>query len=436
MASYETAVGSIRSERPLPHILEAHLKWLKGWGGERADLRQAVLRQARLDDATLVGANLREADLDGACLNHSDLSGADLGKARLDRARLILSRFVAANLRSASLFETVSSKADFTESNLVRANLSRASLHGAIFRGADLREANLNGTNLVRADLREANLAGAELTETVLTGANLTGADLRGSKLIGANLLGADLSGARLQSADLRDAKLTDCLFKGSYLNRADLTGADLNGACLDGADLSGWVVRRTTCNRLVESEHGEIILFGPGEFEKQCFQPEQIMELSLHVPLTVAAAYIAKFITQSINMALGSTVIVLKSLEALSAHETRIVLASLEGGLQESELHARGVRIEKELNNYFLTHPLKKDHLYLREMLSDSSNGAIDFRSCHALFQAPWQINPRVVKDEIAEEYGRLAQLCEALRALIFSVLASRRCEQSSLSA
>lgn len=426
MDAYKTVNGFAHGNQPLPLILEAHVKWLNGRGGERAELRQAALRDARLNGASLVGANLREADLDGACLNHSDFSGADLGKARLDRACLIRARFVAANLGSAFLLDAVSREADFTESNLVNANLSRAGLHGAVLRGADLREANLNETNLVRADLRGANLAGAELTNTLLTGADLTGANLRGSKLIGANLLGAKLTRANLQSADLRDAKLTDCLLEGSDLTRSDLTGVDLSGACLDGADLSGWVLRRTTCSRLVRSESGEIIGFGPGEFEKHWFQSEEIIELTLHVPLTVSVAYIAKFITQSINMAIGSTVVALKGLESLSTYETKLLLASLDGNSPERQLHPRGSRIEEELNNYFLTHPFRKDHVYLGEMLSDSPNEAIDFRSCREVFQAPWKINPQVVKDEIVEEYRGLAQICEALHSLIVSVMKS----------
>ncbi len=386
-----------------------------------------------MNDASLVGANLRGADLDGACLNHSDLSGADLVSAQLDRARLILTRFVAANLGSASLFQTVSREADFTEASLVKANLSGASLHGAILRGADLRGANLSGTNLVRADLREANLAGADLTKTVLTGADLTGADLRGSRLVGANLLAANLTHARLQSANLRDSKLVDCLLNGSDLARADLTGADLTGASLDGANLSGWFVRRATCTRLVRSESGEIVNFDPGEFERNCFQPEKVIELNLHIALTVSTAYIARCIAECINMAAGSTAVALKGLEALSTYETKMLLISLDDDSQESQFRLRASRIEEELNTYFLAHPLTKDRVYLGEMLSDKFSGAIDYRSCRAMLQVPRQINPRVVKDEIAEEYKDLAQICEALHSLIFSVLESRHPGQSS---
>ena len=57
-------------------ILSEHLKWLKGEGGERADLRRANLSEADLSGADLRWANLSEADLSGADLSGADLSGA------------------------------------------------------------------------------------------------------------------------------------------------------------------------------------------------------------------------------------------------------------------------------------------------------------------------------------------------------------------------
>ena len=63
-------------------ILSEHLKWLKGEGGERADLSEADLSEADLRRANLRRANLRLADLSGA-----DLSGADLrGAKNIDQA--------------------------------------------------------------------------------------------------------------------------------------------------------------------------------------------------------------------------------------------------------------------------------------------------------------------------------------------------------------
>ena len=55
----------------LQEVLSAHLKWINGDGGKRADLSGA-----NLSDANLRGANLRGADLRGADLSYADLSGA------------------------------------------------------------------------------------------------------------------------------------------------------------------------------------------------------------------------------------------------------------------------------------------------------------------------------------------------------------------------
>ena len=77
-------------EKQLKDVLELHRKWLNGEpGGERANLRGAVLREADLRGADLRGANLwkadlRGADLRGANLWKADLRGADLRGANLD----------------------------------------------------------------------------------------------------------------------------------------------------------------------------------------------------------------------------------------------------------------------------------------------------------------------------------------------------------------
>jgi len=77
----------------LTKILEEHLQFLRGSGGQQAnlgeaDLRGADLRGADLGDANLRGADLREADLRGADLRGADLRGVDLGGANLRGADL------------------------------------------------------------------------------------------------------------------------------------------------------------------------------------------------------------------------------------------------------------------------------------------------------------------------------------------------------------
>lgn len=103
----------------LKAILESHGKWLRGEGGEKANLARADLRGANLYRANLCMANLYGADLKGA-----DLHEADLSKT---------------NLRWADLRE-----ADLYGANLCMANLRMADLHGADLRGTNLRDVYMN----------------------------------------------------------------------------------------------------------------------------------------------------------------------------------------------------------------------------------------------------------------------------------------------------
>ena len=149
------------TQEQINKILASHKEWMKGTGGERADLRDADLRDADLRDADLRDANLRDADLRDA-----DLCGADLRDADLC--------------------------------------------------GADLRVANLCGADLCGADLRDADLCGADLCGANLRDANLRDADLRGADLRGADLCGADLRGVR---HDERTAFYAmQCPEKGAYI--------------------------------------------------------------------------------------------------------------------------------------------------------------------------------------------------------------------------
>mgnify|MGYP002737178377 CR=1 FL=1 len=101
------------NEEQLNEILDQHVKWLKGLGGEKIDLR---------------GANLYGADLYGANLYGADLKGANLRSA---------------NLRGANLYG-----ADLKDANLYGADLYGANLYGADLYGADLYGAYLRGAIL------------------------------------------------------------------------------------------------------------------------------------------------------------------------------------------------------------------------------------------------------------------------------------------------
>lgn len=128
----------------LNKILDAHAAWIRGNGGQRADLRGAYLCGADLRGVNLRQANMRGTDLRYANMRGADLRGAELGDAALGDAYL-----GGADLDRADLVE-----ANLSEANLIDANLIDANLRGADLRGGELRGANLTGANLDGADLR------------------------------------------------------------------------------------------------------------------------------------------------------------------------------------------------------------------------------------------------------------------------------------------
>ena len=79
-------------------ILSEHSKWIKGKGGERANLSEADLRGANLSGADLSWADLSGADLSGANLSGADLRRADLRRADLRRADLSGANLIGADL--------------------------------------------------------------------------------------------------------------------------------------------------------------------------------------------------------------------------------------------------------------------------------------------------------------------------------------------------
>ena len=95
----------------LQEVLSAHLKWINGDGGKRANLVDANLVDADLSYANLRGANLRRADLRRADLSYANLSDANLVDADLRRADLSYADLSGANLSDANLSGAIN---DFT----------------------------------------------------------------------------------------------------------------------------------------------------------------------------------------------------------------------------------------------------------------------------------------------------------------------------------
>ena len=122
--------------RHLLRTLVSHHSWLKGQGGQRADL-------SGLD---LSNVNLARRNLAHADLNDCDLRNADLSNTVM----------VGVNLRGANLAGANMCGADLTGVDLTDANLCDAMLIGANLEGADLWRTNVNGCFIAPKKLHKA----------------------------------------------------------------------------------------------------------------------------------------------------------------------------------------------------------------------------------------------------------------------------------------
>ncbi len=133
----------------LQKILEDHAKWLRGKGGEKANLSHANLSYANFNYADLRDADLSNADLSSANLSNANLRGADLNYANLRNADLSNANFNYADLRDAYLSYADLSYADLRNADLSNADLNNADLRGAHLSYADLRDVKSNmGTTM------------------------------------------------------------------------------------------------------------------------------------------------------------------------------------------------------------------------------------------------------------------------------------------------
>lgn len=120
----------MKKELSLQKVIIQHERWLRGDGGQRADLSK------------------------------QDLSGVDLSGINLTRANLF-----RANLHTARLYKTRLVRAHLCEANLSGANLTYANLSEANLARAKLFDVDLSGADLTRANLSEADLTDAILTD-------------------------------------------------------------------------------------------------------------------------------------------------------------------------------------------------------------------------------------------------------------------------------
>lgn len=429
--------------KPLLEIIDAHRQWLRGEGGERADLRRANLIEADLRGVYLIGANLsRGAVLIGANLSGANLIGANFVGANLVGANLSGADLIAANLSDSLLRDANLGEVDLRDANLSRAILRDAILRDAVLIGVNLSEANLIGANLVGADLTGANLMEADLSEVNLVGAemkdvnltnaslsraNVSGASLKDATLVGADtrdahLVGANLQGANLRTANMAGANLRDSMLSSAVLARADLRAANLSGVCFDDAVLSGWTIKGVTCTHLITVQKGQKDMrkFEPGQFEKEFSEREKVSEMTLGIPFTAATLHIAHFIAKSINHIRGLPVVGVKGLEALSDKDTKLIFVFFDNDFYGKYVTVFERELRDALNGHFKKIPIEWFGPPLQEITYEATAPVMPARERGALPYTPWRGDFKPAQFVVPEAAVKMGNHGDAIQDMI----------------
>jgi uncharacterized protein YjbI with pentapeptide repeats len=442
-APYKSIEELAHENRPLAEILEAHRKWLRSEGGERANLRKAnliganlrgfyligadlsgaVLVNADLKDTSLIGTTLKKANLKGATLSGADLIGANLAQAILREADLSEADLREANLSGSVLRESILDSASLYGASLREANLVGASLSKALLKRADLAGGDLGGANLFGADLDEADLSRANFAEANLSGSRLVRAKLNGASLLKANLHGADLTEADFTGANLEGANLQDATLKWSVLKQANLNCANLTGAYLEEAHLGEWSIKGIICTYIRSGSEKEITRYSEGEFEKTFSFFKEVSELVLKIPFTLSAVCVGKLIAQSTNLVLGSEVICLKGVEALPQDSTKLSFLVLDRDFYEGKARFFESYLRLALEDYFKEHPVSEEPMCASYLLQKEWDVGFVRRELSARVSRAPGLGEEVSKGVAVGSSLGLGKIGEAIHRIVLSV-------------
>jgi len=442
-APYKTIDELSHENRPLAEILESHRKWLRGEGGERANLRKAnliganlrgfyligadlsgaILVNADLRDTSLIGTTLKKTNLKGASLRGAGLIGANLAQAILREADLSKADLREANLNGAVLREGILDSASLYGASLKEANLVGANLGKALLKRADLANVDLSRANLFSADLEEADLSGANLADANLSGSRLVRAKLSGASLVKANLHGADLTGADFTGANLEGANLQDSTLKWSVLKKANLSCVNLTGSYLEDANLGEWSIKGVICSYIRSGSEKEITRYGEGEFERKFSFFKEISELVLRIPFTLSAVCVGKLVAQSTNAVLGSEVICLKGVEALPQDSTKLSFFVLDRDFYEGKAKFFESYLRLALEDYFKENPTNEEPMCASYLLEEEWNVGFIRKELAASVGDARTLGEEVSKNLAEDLFLGFGKMREAIHRIVVSV-------------
>ena len=299
---------------------------------------------------------------------------------------------------------------------LVKANLQSADLRDIDLVGADLLLSKMDKSDLSGAILRDAHLVKASLNDCDLQFADLTGADLSGSRLSRSDLFGATLWRAKLDYAVIDCAILRDVTLRDCSLINADLSGADLSGVHLDNANLSGWIIKGVSCTHLYRKASGgeEKIEFGPAEFEKRYTIVQQLVEIVLRVPLSIAASHVAQIICKSINEVSRATMVGIKGIEAISNIDTKVTFVVFDEVFFRS-MQWKSKALSDRLNGFLEKESIVTNHSEIDDPIQHASGGVLRLRNI-PLPLVPYEVDSKIIHQRIIEFYNGLGRIGEVI--------------------
>jgi len=442
-APYKSIDELSHENRPLAEILEGHRKWLRGEGGERANLRKAnligadlrgfyligadlsgaILVNANLKETSLIGTTFKKANLKGAILSRADLIEANLTQAILREADLSEADLRDANLNGAVLRESILDSANLYGASLRDTNMVGASLSKALLKRAELAGVDLSRANLFHADLEEADLSGANFADANLSGSRLIRAKLNGASLVKANLHGADLTEADFTGVNLEGANLQDSTLKWSILKQANLSCANLSGAYLEDANLGEWIIKGAICNYIRSGSEKEITRYGEGEFEKRFSFFKETSEFVLKIPFSLSAVRVGKLIAQSTNAVLNSEVICFKGVEALAQDSAKLSFFILGRDFYEGKAKFFESYLRHALEDYFKENPISEEPMCASYLLDEEWNVAFARKELAATAAHAPSLSEEVKKDLALDSSLGLGKIGEAIHRIVVSV-------------
>ena len=119
------------------------------------------------------------------------------------------------------------------------------------------------------------------------------------------------------------------------------------------------------------------MIRFNPGEFEKRYSAFEKYSHMILNIPFT-AAAHAAIVVARQINETVGSQVLDLKEVTALSKKDTKLTFVISDYDFHVTKRNAFEKELRRALDEYFRKHPLPQDREAIEEGGSVRDKGIV----------------------------------------------------------